>query len=48
MPRRVLVVDPPYTPCFPAFELDVTFFKQAVNPFLFPRGLPNFNPLDPF
>jgi hypothetical protein len=48
MPRRIVVVDPPYTPCFPAFKLDFASFKQAINPFLFPKSLPNFNLLDPF
>jgi hypothetical protein len=48
MPRRALVADPPRTPYFPAFELDFASFKQAINPLLFPKDLPNFNPLDPF
>ncbi len=48
MPKRTAVVDPPQTPCFPAFKLDFASFKQVVNPSLFPKGLPNFNPLDPF
>jgi hypothetical protein len=48
MPRRTIVADPPYTPCFPAFELDFSSFKQAINPLLFPKGLPNFDPLNPF
>ncbi len=48
IPKRTAVADPPYTPCFPAFELDFASFKQAVNPSLFPKGLPNFNPSDPF
>jgi hypothetical protein len=48
MPKRTVVADPPYTPCFPAFELDFASFKQAVNPSLFPEGLPDFDPSDPF
>ncbi len=32
MPRRTIVVDPPYTPYFPAFELDFASFKQAIDP----------------
>ncbi len=48
IPQRTLLIDPPYTPCFPAFKIDFTFFKQAVNPSLFPGGLPNFDSLNPF
>jgi hypothetical protein len=48
MPRRTLVADPPYTPYLPTFELDFSSFKQVINPFLFPKGLPNFNSLDSF
>jgi hypothetical protein len=48
MPRKTLVVDLLYTPCFPALELDLAFFKQIINPSSFPKGLPNFDPLDPF
>ncbi len=48
MPQRALVVDPPYTPYFPAFKLDLAFFKQTINPFFFSRGLPNFDPSNPF
>ncbi len=48
MPKRTAVADPPYTPCFPAFELDFASFKQAVNPSLFLKSLPDFNLLDPF
>ncbi len=48
IPKRTVVVDPPQTPCFPALKLDFASFKQAVDPFLFPKGLPNFDPLDPF
>ncbi len=48
MPRRTLVVNPPYTPYFPTLKLDFAFFKQAINPSLFPEGLPNFDSLDPF
>ncbi len=48
MPKRTAVVDPSQTPYFPAFELDFASFKQAVNPSLFPKGLPDFNPLDSF
>ncbi len=48
MPRRTIVVDPPYIPYFPAFELDFASFKQAINPSLFPNNFPNFNSLDSF
>jgi hypothetical protein len=48
MPKRTAVIDPPQAPCFPAFELDFASFEQAVDPSLFPKGLPNFDPSDPF
>jgi hypothetical protein len=48
MLRRTLVVDPPYTLYFPVFKLDFTSFKQAINPLLFLKGLPNFDLLDLF
>ncbi len=48
MPKRTAVVDPPQTPCFPAFKLDFASFKQAVNPSLLPKSLSDFDSLDPF
>ncbi len=48
MPKRTVVINPPQTPYFPTLKLDFASFKQAVNPSLFPKGLPDFNPLDPF
>jgi hypothetical protein len=48
MSLRTIIADPPYTPYFPAFELDFASFKQAINPSLFPKGLLKFDPLDPF
>ncbi len=48
MSRRTIIVDPPYIPYFPAFKLDFASFKQVTDPTLFPKGLPNFDPLDLF
>ncbi len=48
MPRRTIIVDPPYIPCLPAFKLDFASFKQAINPLLFPKRIPDFDSLDPF
>jgi hypothetical protein len=48
MPKRTVIADPPHTPCFPAFELDFASFERAVDPSLFPEGLPDFDPSDPF
>ncbi len=48
IPKRTVVVDPPQTPCFPALKLDFASFKQVVDPSLFPKSLPNFDPLDLF
>ncbi len=48
IPRRTLVVDPPYTPYFPSFELDFASFKQVINLSLFLNSLLDFNLLDFF
>ncbi len=48
MPRRTIVVNPPYIPYFPAFKLDFASFKQVINPSLFPKGFLNFDSLDSF
>ncbi len=48
MPRRTIVVNPPYIPCFPTFKLDFASFKQTINPSLFLKGFPNFDSLDSF
>ncbi len=48
MPRRTIVVDPPYTPYLPTFKLDFASFKQVINPSLFLDSFPNFDLLDSF
>jgi hypothetical protein len=48
MPKKTIVANPSYIPYFPAFKLDFASFKQVINPFLFPKGFPNFDPLDSF
>jgi hypothetical protein len=48
MPRKTIVVNLPYIPCFPTFELDFASFKQAIDPLSFPDRLPDFDPLDLF